>query len=447
VMRLAEFDSVQRYYWGFLGDVVMMNMLKSIIVPLITFSIITGVASLAESGGKLSLYAVIYYLSTTVIAIILGIVMSVLIKPGKGVPDEFKTDDAFENANVKPKGVADGLLDIIRNCFPRNVVEATFNQASTYRLENPSTNVTSIVVEYGGSQNVLGLIVFCSTLGFFLGKLSFKGNKSARQVLSLISGLNDAIMEMVDLIMWYVPIGLLFLISKKIMDMPEDMGSIWAALGMFAVTSIASLFIHGLIILPLIYFLVTRQNPLTFFLGVLQAIVTAFANASSAATLPITLRNLEVNNKIDQRVTRFMLPLGATINMDGTALYEAIAALFIAQLEGIELGFGQIITVAITSTAASIGAAAVPSAGLITLIIVLQAVGLPTNNISLILTIDWFIDRIRTMVNVWGDAVGCGIVQHLNKEYLESTRAEYISGDTDDKKNDKSHDNLTFSSA
>lgn len=141
--------------------------------------------------------------------------------------------------------------------------------------------------------------------------------------------------------------------------MPADMGSIWAALGMFAVTSIASLFIHGLIILPLVYFLVTRQNPFTFFLGVLQAIVTAFANASSAATLPITLRNLEVNNKVDQRVTRFMLPLGATINMDGTALYEAIAALFIAQLEGIELGFGQIITVAITSTAASIGAAAV----------------------------------------------------------------------------------------
>ena len=147
--------------------------------------------------------------------------MSVLIKPGKGVPDEFKTDDAFENPNVKPKGVADGLLDIVRNCFPRNVVEATFNQASTYRLENPNTNVTAIVVEYGGSQNVLGLIVFCSTLGFFLGKLSFKGNNSARQVLSLISGLNDAIMEMVDMIMWYVPIGLLFLISKKIMDMPQ----------------------------------------------------------------------------------------------------------------------------------------------------------------------------------------------------------------------------------
>merc|ERR1711972_326540 len=207
-------------------------------------------------------------------------------------------------------------------------------------------------------------------------------------------------------------------------------------------TSIVCLLIHGIIILPLIYFLVTRKNPLKFLYGVLQAIVTAFANASSAATLPITMRNLEVNNKVDERVTRFMLPLGATINMDGTALYEAVCALFIAQLEGINLSFGEIITVAITSTAASVGAAAVPSAGLITLIIVLQAVGLPTNNISLILTIDWFLDRIRTCINVFGDAIGCGVVDHLNRDYLKSTRASYLSGEKENQNKTEESNNL-----
>jgi len=416
IMRSANFSSLQRYYWGFPGDVIMMHMLKCIIVPLIIFSILTGVASLAGSSGKLSLFAVIYYLTTTVIAIIIGIVASVAIKPGSGVDrGEIQSGAAPEQR----KAVVDGLLDIIRNCFPDNIVEATFDQASTARIDNNGT--ISIAVSYGGSQNVLGLIVFCSMFGYYLGKIASEGNKSAAAALELFNGLNDAIMAMVDLIMWYVPIGLIFLISNKIMGMGDDMGSTWAALGMFILTSIVALLVHGFIVLPLLYFLIVRKNPLRYISGVAQAMITAFANASSAATMPITMRNLELNNKIDIRVTRFMLPLGATINMDGTALYEAVAALFIAQLSGVNLGFGEIITVAVTSTAASIGAAAVPSAGLITLIIVLTAVGLPTDDIALILTVDWFLDRIRTAINVWGDSVGCGIVAHLAREDLANT--------------------------
>lgn len=281
------------------------------------------------------------------------------------------------------------------------------------------------------------MIVFCSVFGYYLGKIAANGNKAAQSALDLFNGLNDAIMAMVDLIMWYVPIGLLFLISNKIMGMGDDMGSTWAALGMFILTSILALVIHGFIVLPACYLIMVRKNPFKYMSGVAQAMVTAFANASSAATMPITMRNIEVNNKIDCRVTRFMLPLGATINMDGTALYEAVAALFIAQLQGINLGFGEIITVAVTSTAASIGAAAVPSAGLITLIIVLTAVGLPTDDIALILTVDWFLDRIRTAINVWGDSVGCGIVAHLAREELRNTPNHLL---------DKEQQNLTDSS-
>ena len=448
LMRLADFSRLQLYYWSFPGDVIMMHMLKAIIVPLIIFSIITGVASLAGNAGNLSLYAITYYMTTTILAIILGIVVSVIIKPGSNVNQDDISKTNFSQDSTK--SVVDGLLDIVRNCFPANLIKSTFDQAFSQRII-PKDSVTGeefpentyVKVSMSGtynpvtnpnpraeSPNVLGLIVFCSMFGYFLGKLasSPKGSKNynpqAKIALDLFNGLNDTIMSVVDLIMWYVPIGLLFLISAKIMGMGDDMSSTWAALGMFILTSLLALFIHGFIVIPVIYFLLVRKNPFSYMAGVAQAMTTAFANASSAATMPITLRNLEVNNKIDTRVTRFMLPLGATINMDGTALYEAIAALFIAQLEGVPLSFGQIITVAVTATAASIGAAAVPSAGLITLIIVLNAVNLPTDNIALILTVDWFLDRFRTMINVWGDSAGCGIVAHLARKRLREEMDE-----------------------
>jgi len=437
-----ETTPLQRYYWGYAGEVVMMNMLKSIIIPLIVFSITTGVASMAESGGKLSLYAVVYYLTTTILAIINGIIFSLIIKPGRRVNPTDNNITVTRSINQR-KGVADGLLDIVRNCFPPNIIEATIDQASTSR-KFPDTCVeingtlytdvsaasmceaTGIQVTFGGSQNTLGIIVFCMVFGYYLGKLARKGDTSAKQALDLFNGMNNAIMKMVDLVMMYHPIGLLFLISKKIMDMGDDMAETWGALGYFILTTIVCLTVHFFIVLPLVYFLTTRKNPFAYMWGMMQPIVTAFANASSAATMPITMRTCEEKCGISTTITRFMLPLGATINMDGTALYEAIACFFIANLHYDEIGalsFGQIITIAVTATAASVGAAAVPSAGLITLLIVLSAVGLIqyASDIALIYTVDWFLDRLRTSTNVWGDSVGCGIVQHYIGKDLHST--------------------------
>lgn len=437
-----ETTPLQRYYWGYPGEVVMMNMLKSIIIPLIVFSITTGVASMAESGGKLSLYAVAYYLTTTILAIINGIVFSLIIKPGRRVnPTDNKI--TVTRSITQRKGVADGLLDIVRNCFPPNIIEATIDQASTNRVFPDScvevngtlyTDVsaatmceaTGIKVTFGGSQNTLGLIVFCMVFGYYLGKLARKGDTSAKQALDLFNGMNNAIMKMVDLVMMYHPIGLLFLISKKIMDMGDDMAETWGALGFFILTTIVCLTVHFFIVLPAVYFITTRKNPFVYMWGMMQPIVTAFANASSAATMPITMRTCEEKCGISTTITRFMLPLGATINMDGTALYEAIACIFIANLHYDEIGalsFGQILTIAVTATAASVGAAAVPSAGLITLLIVLSAVGLIqyAGDIALIYTVDWFLDRLRTSTNVWGDSIGCGIVQHYVGKDLHST--------------------------
>uniref|UniRef100_A0A3P9NLN1 Amino acid transporter n=1 Tax=Poecilia reticulata TaxID=8081 RepID=A0A3P9NLN1_POERE len=279
-----------------------------------------------------------------------------------------------------------------RNMFPPNLVQSLFN----------STNATQEVMEVSREEvipipgqvngvNALGLVVFSMCFGLIIGSMKEQG-----QVLrDFFDSLNEAIMSLVAIIMWYAPVGILFLIAGKIVEM-DDLTQMGGQLGMYTVTVIIGLLIHGVLILPTLYFVITRQNPFVFIAGLLQALVTALGTSSSSATLPVTFKCLEENNRIDKRITRFVLPVGATINMDGTALYEALAAIFIAQVNNMEMNFGQIITISITATAASIGAAGIPQAGLVTMVIVLTSVGLPTDDITLIIAVDWFLSRSRT---------------------------------------------------
>merc|ERR1719445_1424744 len=191
-------------------------------------------------------------------------------------------------------------------------------------------------------------------------------------------------------------------------------------LGWYFTTVILGLFIHGLIVLPILYSVVTRTLPFKFIWNMANAFTTAFGTGSSSATLPVTISLLEEKNQVDPRVCRFVLPIGATINMDGTALYEAVAAIFISQVNGMQLGIGQILAVSITATAASIGAAGIPQAGLVTMVMVLETVGLPPDDITIILAVDWLLDRCRTTINVLGDSIGAGIVNHLSKGELDA---------------------------
>merc|ERR1719411_2269723 len=214
------------------------------------------------------------------------------------------------------------------------------------------------------------------------------------------------------------PVGVFFLIGGQILEM-EDFSVVAGQLGLYFMTVLIGLFVHGFVVLPIIYSICTRKLPFRFIANMTKAFTTAFGTASSSATLPVTMNLLEEKNGVDPRISRFVLPIGATINMDGTALYEAVAALFIAQVRNMSMSVGQIVAISITATAASIGAAGIPQAGLVTMVMVLDTVGLPSHLVSMILSVDWLLDRFRTAINVLGDSIGAGLVSHLSKGELD----------------------------
>ncbi|MFT7807075.1 neutral amino acid transporter A-like [Arapaima gigas] len=263
-------------------------------------------------------------------------------------------------------------------------------------------------------MNILGLVLFAVLFGVALRKLG----PEEEELIRFFSAFNDTTMVLVSWIMWYVPFGIMFLVGSKIVEM-EDVVLLMSSLGKYIFASILGHIIHGGIVLPLIYFALTRKNPFTFLSGLIAPFTTAFATCSSSATLPSMMRCVEENNGIDKRISRFILPIGATVNMDGAAIFQCIAAVFIAQLNNTELNAGQIFTILVTATASSVGAAGIPAGGIITIAIILEAIGLPTHDLSLMLAVDWIVDRTATVVNVEGDALGAGILHHINEKDLK----------------------------
>uniref|UniRef100_A0A8C2DWG2 Amino acid transporter n=1 Tax=Cyprinus carpio TaxID=7962 RepID=A0A8C2DWG2_CYPCA len=410
-------------YFSFPGE-LLLRMLQMLVLPLLVSSLITGMAALdSRASGKMGGRAVVYYTTTTIIAVFIGIVMVLIIHPGRGSKDEFTKQEKIEH--VSP---ADAFLDLIR--YGKMVNTTNLNNGSQ---ELKREEVIPVLGTVNGI-NALGLVVFSMCFGFIIGNMKEQG----QPLRDFFDCLNEAIMRLVAIIMWYTPLGILFLIAGKIVEM-DDISEMGGQLGMYTITVITGLLIHAVIVLPLLYFLVTRKNPFVFIAGLLQALVTALGTSSSSATLPITFKCLEENNHVDKRVTRFVLPVGATINMDGTALYEALAAIFIAQVNDMDLNFGQILTISITATAASIGAAGIPQAGLVTMVIVLTSVGLPTDDISLIIAVDWLLDRLRTTTNVLGDSIGAGIVEHLSRHELCAVDTEIGNSVVEEKETKNSY--------
>ncbi|KAK7100833.1 excitatory amino acid transporter 3-like isoform X2 [Littorina saxatilis] len=429
-------DKRKIFYLKFPGQ-VLLNMLKCLILPLIVSSLITATAALdKKASGRLGLGAIIYYMTTTLIAVIIGIVLVLAIHPGD--PDDLgKIERKGSSKDTKP---LDALLDLIRNCFPNNLVTAGFKREITQiAIEEKSRTfvnssglnetehfeIEAPYLDDGSGMNVLGVVVFSVALGCVINHLEERG----RPLMLFFEALNDATMVLIKLVIWYSPFGIIFLIASKFVE-TDDIGEIAAKLGMYMVTVLAGLAIHAIIVLPLIYFIATRKNPAKFAFNMLKAILTAWGTASSSATLPVTMECLTMKNKVNERVVRFVAPIGATINMDGTALYEAVASIFIAQVNGITLSVASVIIISLTATAAAIGAAGVPQAGLVTMVIVLTAVNLPTEDVTLILAIDWFLDRFRTAVNVWGDSIGAGILDHVFRDlFRNESEATLVDSD------------------
>ncbi|TNM88091.1 hypothetical protein fugu_006312 [Takifugu bimaculatus] len=436
MLRGTQLSTQAKIYFSFPGE-LLMRMLKMLILPLITSSLMSGLSSMeSKACCRMGVLTVTYYLWTTFIAVVVGIMLVIIIKPGVGTEME-----SHRLGGGPVMTSADALLDLIRNMVPSNLIEATFQQYKTDLipiLKVPTKTVQpnfvyvvpddsdpkgrTVYLELtpppevmyktnpGSSQqmNVLGIVVFSATMGLLLGRMGERG----APLVNVCQCINECVMKIINAAVWYFPFGIIFLVAGKILDM-QDPSTLGKKLGWYGITVLAGLFVHGLILLPLFYFILTKKNPFSYIRGLLQAMVIALATSSSSATLPITMKCLLENCHVERQIARFVLPVGATINMDGTALYEAVAAIFIAQVNDYELDFGQLVTISITATAASIGAAGIPQAGLVTMVIVLTSVGLPPDDITLIVAIDWILDRFRTMINVLGDALAAGIIDHL----------------------------------
>uniref|UniRef100_A0A8L0DV59 Amino acid transporter n=1 Tax=Oncorhynchus mykiss TaxID=8022 RepID=A0A8L0DV59_ONCMY len=399
MVRNMNLTRAQMTYFAFPGE-MLLRMLKMIILPLVVCSLISGAASLdTRSLGKLGGIAVSYFLVTTLIASGIGVSLAFIIKPGVGAGALNTNNLGLESVNTN-KETTDSFLDLARNLFPANLVAAAFRSVP-------------VGTEPDG-MNILGLVLFAMVFGVALRKLGEEGE----ELIRFFNAFNEATMVLVSWIMWYVPFGIMFLVGSKIVEM-EDVVLLVTSLGKYIFASVLGHIIHGGVILPLIYFGFTRKNPFSFLSGLITPFTTAFATCSSSATLPSMMKCVEENNGVDKRISRFILPIGATVNMDGAAIFQCVAAVFIAQLNNIELNAGQIFTILVTATASSVGAAGIPAGGIITIAIILEAIGLPTNDLSLMLAVDWIVDRTTTVVNVEGDALGAGILHHINQQEMK----------------------------
>uniref|UniRef100_A0A670ZMB5 Amino acid transporter n=1 Tax=Pseudonaja textilis TaxID=8673 RepID=A0A670ZMB5_PSETE len=385
--------------FAFPGE-LLLRLLKMIILPLVVCSLVAGAASLDPAVlGRLGGWAMLFFLLTTLLAASIGVGMAFAIQPGAGAADPSLAKYGDSDDVPARKEVVDSFLDLVRNIFPSNLVTAAFRSVPEGK-------------EVEG-MNILGLVVFAIVFGIALRKLGPEGEN----LIKFFNSFNEATMILVSWIMWYAPLGIMFLVAGKIVEM-EDVVLLFTSLGKYICCCLVGHAIHGLLVLPGIYFIFTRRNPYRFLWGIFTPLATAFGTSSSSATLPLMMKCVEENNGVSKHISRFILPIGATVNMDGAALFQCVAAVFIAQLNNVSLNFIQIITILITATASSVGAAGIPAGGVLTLAIILEAISLPTNDISLILAVDWIVDRTCTVLNVEGDAFGAGLLQVYSEKKM-----------------------------
>lgn len=416
---------------------IFINLLKLIAIPLVLFSIIGGVASLSDVTklGRVGLKTLTIYLVTTVLAVSVGLLLVNLIKPGERVEETSRLEnrERYENWVAGKEGVEliDGeamFNDAAETTSPSGVdkeVSAKIEQAAKNKNQSPLQFLVDIVPEnlfMSLSDNRLMLQIIFFAIFFGVTLLFVDANK-ARPVISFIEGINEVFLKMVDFIMKAAPFFVFALLAGTVANLAgDDIGGliqIFKGLAWYSLVVLAGLLFMIFVFYPLVARIITRNfSYREFFKAIAPAQMLAFSTSSSAATLPVTMDCVHDNLKVPREISSFVLPIGATVNMDGTSLYQAVAVVFLAQLHMIDLTMGQQITIVLMSTLASIGSAAVPSAGLVMLIIVLQSVGLNPAWIAIILPVDRPLDMCRTVVNVTGDCVVATTIAKTEKQVV-----------------------------
>ncbi|MFD1122917.1 dicarboxylate/amino acid:cation symporter [Methylophilus flavus] len=386
----ANSETVQwSLYASNLVGTLFIDLLKMVMIPLVFCAIVTGIANLRQHSQINLVWktTLLFFATTTIIAVVIGISASQIFKPGEGLHLAMFADamQQFESRQL------------------------TLSEFFTQFLHGIFMNPFKALAD----GNIIAIVAYALLLGIALVMASDR----YPQLLGLFEEGMGLSMQMIGWIMRLAPFGIGALLFKLVAT--QDL-SLFTTLAKFMLVVTGTTLLHGLVVLPALLFLITRKRPWWFLRNAKEALLTAFATSSSNATMPVTMRCATQNMQVKPEIAGFVVPLGATVNMDGTALYEAAAALFVAQLAGIELSLGQQLVVCFTTMIAAMGAPGIPSAGMVTMVMVLQSVGLPAEAIAILLPIDRLLDTVRTAVNVEGDMIGCLVVQHVTESHSSS---------------------------
>ncbi|XP_054265021.1 excitatory amino acid transporter-like isoform X1 [Macrosteles quadrilineatus] len=403
---------------------LFMRVLKLMILPFVISCLIIGTATInVRKNGRIAARTILYFISTSALNVALGLLLVITIHPGS--PDFHS--NITNVVDMRNTNLLDGFLDMGRNLVPDNIFQSAFEQTYTeyytpgQNADNFSlevVNVSDIAVptkrrlSFRNGTNTLGIIFFCIIFGSVLGSI---GPQKAI-VIEFFTVIYQVLMKMLMGAIWFTPLGVGSIICGKMVSV-ADLSLTLTQLSWFILTMATGVLLYQLIILQLIYYVFVGKNPYTFYSGLGPAIVTAFATASKAAAFPVAFKLLDERLKVDSRISKFILPIG-TINMDGTALFLSVSVCFLAQINNIALTVGDLLTLGLSCTAASMSSATVPSAALVLVLMLCSTVNAPTEDVSLLFAVDWFVDRMRTTNNLLGDCYACAVIESLSKKEL-----------------------------
>ncbi|XP_041365075.1 excitatory amino acid transporter-like [Gigantopelta aegis] len=397
--------------WIGIPGEVYMRMLKMMILPLIICSVITGTSSLdPKCNGKVSMVALLYIIVTNAIPCFIGVSTGLIFNSGKGVDIRNKFETSIPTEIMETQDI---FADLIRNLFLDNLITACFQQAQTkYHTKDRiievndtgkivNQTVGSVIKSVGtaSSTNILGLVLCSMVFGIAATAVGDTG----KPFIAFFHSATEIIMKILRWFVWFTPVGVASLIAVALLEAGHMQGA-FRSLGMFSVSVFTGLAVHQLLVVPLLFFVLTRTNPYTFLLTLGRPVMVTFAAASSAIAIPETLNILENKNNVDRRISRFVVPFAATINRDGSALYIATACIFIAQLSDVQLDGGKVVLICVLTTVISVAIPSVPSAGVVAVLINLTALNIPADSIGLLFALEWIIDRVRSSVNMIGHA-------------------------------------------